>query len=233
MTIPILYTWDYDGWGPHVPLMKKVFIEHNMAYAGRSLKWIDLRLSRAVRAVGFNNDEPERLLGRDHYAWIPEFGNVAVKEGGKMRLKDFKKGYARLLEEIAFCTKKKMDIILFCHCPFIWECHRGMVIEKICKKPPEGAGLYLSEHMIPEWPPMIFSELHMIDSSGIRITDTSIRSPIDGLIEGLGSPLAIAPLTKVVFEHRGEKKEAIITRVTPSADEKWAILKYAPMDESN
>src|SRR5258706_12253479 len=41
--------------------------------------WVDIRISRSVRAVGFRSHAFARLLG-SRYVWLPDLGNLSVQK---------------------------------------------------------------------------------------------------------------------------------------------------------
>lgn len=213
---PIVYLFGYEGWGPHVRLMKDAFIRHNMLVRGRGLKWVDVRLRRSVRAVGFSGNNPEKILGRGYYSWISDFGNKAI-EGGH-GIKDIHRGFLQLQEELHEAEKGNYDLIMFCSCD-LSSCHRYEVRRQISQME-EGKGIEFRE-----WP---YSEVSEIDlrKHDIEISPVAIQVPLGIKLEGIGSALTIAPGTSVRFFNRyGEEETRIVGRVLPSPDENHAILK--------
>ncbi len=223
---PLIYLFGYDGWGPHVELMRDTFIKHNNLVRGRGLKWIDTRLRRNVRAPGFRDDMPERLLGKEHYVWINDFGNLAIAEGGALRIKDIKKGLTQLLSELRQAEKDNYDLMMFCQCDSP-DCHRYTVADKILHIE-EGRDIEFTE-----WPRSITTTVDLQDVP-IKITADSLRVPVGTVIKDVGSPLTIAPGTSIAYRNeKGEGKTRIAGRVVPTADEEYAIIKTNYMLVSN
>jgi hypothetical protein len=214
MKKPMLYTFGYHGWGNQVPLMKKSFIKQNMTVRGRSLRWIDTRIRRSVRANGFNGKRTEELLGVKHYAWIPEFGNSALDAGG-IRIADFKNGVKRFEQEIEDAQSNNMDIILFCHCEDYDDCHRKKLIELIAKHPIIKM-LKLCDPKKPEFPSITTSHLDLTRLQDIKFGDDTIRLPHNFKTTNLSSPFVIAQGTMVRFKKRENIYEREVKRVVPS-----------------
>lgn len=216
---PIVYLFGYDGWGNHLALMKKTFIKHNQQVRGRGLKWIDARLRRVVRARDFRENAPERILDPDHYTWIPEFGNLGILGGNEIKINDFKAGLKKFLKEVNEAKASKKDLILFCHCDNMF-CHRYAIRDMIMESK-EGAELD-----IREWP--FNDDIETIDLSNmnVKVTDVALHIPLDIAIDGIVSPLIIAPATSILFSNKAGKVESRLAgRMLPSADETYAIIK--------
>jgi hypothetical protein len=86
--------------------------------------WVDIRISRSVRAVGFSDNALGRLLG-EQYLWMRRLGNVAVAERTSGIRIDDPKAATTLLE----VARERPDrrVIFFCACEIPVTCHRAEV----------------------------------------------------------------------------------------------------------
>jgi hypothetical protein len=92
--------------------------------------WVDIRVSRSVRAAGFRDHAFEKLLG-SQYLWMPSLGNVAVQEHRSgIEIKD--PAAAEQLLEYAL-SRQSRRIIFFCACEIPAECHRHVVAKLVVK----------------------------------------------------------------------------------------------------
>src|SRR5258708_2300944 len=74
-----LFSFGYWGSGSATPaLVEAVDAAEALRGFERPL-WVDIRISRSVRAVGFRDHAFERLLG-PRYIWMPDLGNLSVQE---------------------------------------------------------------------------------------------------------------------------------------------------------
>jgi hypothetical protein len=86
--------------------------------------WADIRISRSVRAVGFRDHAFERLLGAN-YVWMPDLGNVCVREHrGGIEIKN-PAAVEDLLDHALSAPRRR--VIFFCACPAPISCHRRAV----------------------------------------------------------------------------------------------------------
>lgn len=132
---PVLaFSWGYHGWGNHtVDLVRTVDeIESSRGFAPPL--FVDVRLSRSVRAAGFREKAFERQLN-DRYMWMKGLGNRAIADASLDRavLEDPSQAQA-LLELIVERAARRQRVIFFCSCPSPLarsSCHRGLVAKTI------------------------------------------------------------------------------------------------------
>ena len=107
--------------------------------------WVDVRVSRSVRAVGFRDRAFEALLG-DRYVWMPGLGNKRVRDGGSgIEIVD-PSAVDELLNR-AFSDRRRR-VILFCACERPAGCHRREVAKlAVCAARRRGADV-----TVVEWP---------------------------------------------------------------------------------
>jgi len=141
-----LLTWGYWGWGTTA--------EHAVE-ASRGFKpplFVDIRISRSVRAPAFNGSTFERMLGGARYQWMRSLGNVAVLRGGPLQIKD-PSAAADLLDFAEARHRERRRVIFFCACEFPGRenhggCHRVTVARLVL----EAAARRNLEIQVVEWP---------------------------------------------------------------------------------
>jgi hypothetical protein len=120
----------------------------NAVEASRSLEpplWVDIRISRAVRAAGFRDDAFARLV-KDRYQWMPELGNQRVKERRRgIQIKN--PAAADDLLQLALDDQRRR-VIFFCACPHPIHCHRYTVAQLLLKQ----AAARRIKILVQEWP---------------------------------------------------------------------------------
>ena len=221
---PIVYTFGYDGWGPHVELMKRVFIKYNENFKGKSLRWIDIRLNRKVRAEGFK-EGGKLLKSKKFYCHIKELGNEGINEG-KIRIANLKEGNKKLEAEIKKAKEENVDLILFCHCEEYIQCHRKTVVNKTTTKIKKY--FYKNKQTkFPEWPPLLKKKIILTGKKGIKMTKKYVHIPSKLKIEGYSSPFIIPPGSTIeLTDNKNGKRILKVARVIPSADEKYARVLF-------
>lgn len=145
---PFAFSWGYSGWGNHTAELVRMVDAVEAARGFRPPLFVDVRLRRGVRAVGFRDRAFEKLMGPDRYLWLPGLGNRAIAEGGKMRLFD-PAAVDGLVERVVAARERR--VIFFCSCESPKErhtCHRGLVVDLLVKTA-KRRSLALS---VQEWP---------------------------------------------------------------------------------
>ena len=110
-----IFSFGYWGFGGDVQGLKQRFLRFNENTRGRGLLWIDLRISRSVRSVGFTGDAPRDAFGKRNYMWIKAFGNQRVrKRKDGVEIADYEAGFAELLKAIdqARRSETRLDFVL-------------------------------------------------------------------------------------------------------------------------
>jgi hypothetical protein len=142
-----IFTWGFWGWGSSTEEFVEAIdrVEKTLGYRPSYL--IDIRLRRSGRAPGFISDAFEKTIGRNRYRWMPELGNKAIAEGGRLRIN--KPAFAReLLSEAVKRAKRRQRVIFFCACKVPKECHRSKVATLVLEEA-KRQGIKLE---IVEWP---------------------------------------------------------------------------------
>jgi hypothetical protein len=222
-----MFTFGYRGWGNETPKLVQAVDAVEQARGFGPPVFVDVRISRSVRAVGFREKALEKLLGSDRYIWMNRLGNDAIIEGGKMRIHD-PSAAADLLELARENAMKRRRVIFFCSCEVPSGCHRSRVADLVL----EEARRRQVDAVIDEWPG---GEPRVHD---VRLSKESISQRIGGRaslpftrvqnlaeIAGLpwGSAVKVTAPGEYTFLTSGP---AIVVRG------KWALPIYFPNLES-
>src|SRR5579883_3229098 len=70
-----MFTWGYDGWGSSTRQLKEAVDAVEQERGFDPPLFVDLRISRSVRAEGFRENAFEKAVGRGRYQWMPSLGN--------------------------------------------------------------------------------------------------------------------------------------------------------------
>ncbi|WP_257456905.1 hypothetical protein [Archangium lipolyticum] len=125
-----VFAWGYEGWGNSTRELLRAFDAVEQARGFQPPVFVDVRVRRQVRAVGFLDDAFEQRAGRARYRWFPGLGNAAVGTGeGPMRLVTPADAYELLGLALAQ-RRQRRRVVFFCSCgsPFSARtCHRQLV----------------------------------------------------------------------------------------------------------
>ena len=152
MAVPMLFTFGYWGWGNSTRQLVQMIDAVEESRGHEPPLFVDLRIRRTVRAIGFSNDAFGRLVGDERYVWMHELGNAAILEGGAMRLED-PHAALDLLTLSGSLARKNRRVIAFCACEFPRiegrvACHRVVVADKVLSHA-RRQGIHIR---IVEWP---------------------------------------------------------------------------------
>lgn len=142
-----LFSFGYWGWGNAVPQLVEAIdaVEKSRGYAPPI--FADIRISRAVRAAGFDGNAFEKVVGPARYRWMDSLGNQAIKAGGEMRIKD-PAAADELLDLALEASKSKRRVVYYCACETPCRCHRYLVSRLLV----EAARKRSQPVEIVEWP---------------------------------------------------------------------------------
>lgn len=149
-----LYSFGYWGWGTSTDYLVQAFdaLERSRGFNPPVL--VDVRISRSVRAPGFNNRALEKLVGKERYVHMPELGNRAVIEntGENVTIAD-PAAAGSLLNRAISERSRRRRIVFFCACPYQVEdghpvCHRYEVGSLLLKQSQERN----QPIVVTEWP---------------------------------------------------------------------------------
>lgn len=125
-----VFSWGYEGWGNSTRELLQAFDAVEQARGFEPPVFVDVRVRRQVRALGFQDDAFEQRAGRARYRWLPGLGNAAVGTGkGPMRLVAPADAYELLGLALAQWRQRRR-VVFFCSCgsPFsAGRCHRQLV----------------------------------------------------------------------------------------------------------
>ena len=149
-----LFSFGYWGWGNSTPQLIEAFdaLEHSRGFNPPLL--VDIRISRSVRAPGFNNRAFETLAGADRYLHIPDLGNRAVIENTGEQITIADPAAAESLLDLAISEHaRNRRLLFFCACKYQMEdgrptCHRyevGTLLLKAARKRDR-------QIVVTEWP---------------------------------------------------------------------------------
>ncbi len=129
-----MFMWGYEGWGSTT----KRFVEAvDAVEAGRgfaSPRFVDIRIRRNVRAVGFRGDTFKKAVGTQRYRWMKSLGNLGVlrRSGPRIQIAD-PSAANTLLDDAIGASRHAQRILFFCHCLFPGDCHRSEVADLLHK----------------------------------------------------------------------------------------------------
>ena len=129
-----IFSWGYYGWGSATKQLIKAVDAVEQRRGFEPPIFVDIRISRAVRAIGFNGSAFEHLLG-DRHIWMPTLGNKRILSRTGKRIQIAQPEAANeLLDSALAADKEKRRVIFFCSC--MWPkfkgktaCHREVVTD--------------------------------------------------------------------------------------------------------
>ncbi len=132
---PLLaFSWGYEGWGNHASDLVHMVDAVEAARGFGPPLFVDVRLRRQVRAVGFREHAFERLLGPERHVWLKGLGNVAIEDPSlPMGLAD-RRAVETLLDLVQQRAAAGARVIFFCSCGSPLgraTCHRGLVAQAL------------------------------------------------------------------------------------------------------
>ena len=146
-----LFTWGYWGWGTATDQLIRAVDAVEAARGYQPPLFVDIRISRSVRAPGFNGRAFEHAVGASRYRWLDALGNEGILDGGPMRIKDPAAADA-LLDIAKACADNRQRVLFFCSCELpltkAGECHRITVARLVL----EAASRRKVATQVMEWP---------------------------------------------------------------------------------
>jgi hypothetical protein len=151
-----LFTFGYWGWGAATKLLLRVTADVERERGFEPPIFVDLRISRSVRAVGFRSSTFEELAGPARYVWMKALGNRAVRDrsrSGPRIVIDDPAAASTLLDLIVERARHKQRIMAFCACEVPGTsdepiCHRREVANLVLA----GARARRLQLDVVEWP---------------------------------------------------------------------------------
>jgi hypothetical protein len=147
-----LFSWGYWGWGTATDQLVKAVDAIEVSRGYRPALFVDIRISRSVRAPGFNGRAFEKAVGPSRYRWIEDLGNLAIQQGGPMQIKN-PAAAEELLDIARSCADSRQRLLFFCSCEFpgvegVNGCHRVTVSRLVL----EAARRRKIPAQVVEWP---------------------------------------------------------------------------------
>ncbi len=145
-----IFSWGYWGWGSTTRHLLDAVDNAEKARGFKPPLFVDVRVRRSVRAVGFSGDAFAKVAGSERYLWMQRLGNdcVAAHEQG-IRIKD-PRAAAELLELAEDRLRNRQRVLFFCSCEDVnvLNCHRLAVAELVLNE-----ARNLGRHLeMVEWP---------------------------------------------------------------------------------
>jgi hypothetical protein len=123
---PTIFSFGYEGCGSGTARLVAAVDKVEGDRGFEPPLWIDARVSRSVRAIGFREKAFEHLLGSARYHWMSDLGNERVQQGRAGMQIRRPEAVADLLQ-LALDTPRRR-VIFFCSCSgSSSECHRHEV----------------------------------------------------------------------------------------------------------
>jgi hypothetical protein len=208
------FSWGYWGWGNSVPQFVQAATAHESANGFQPPAFADVRLSRSVRAPGFNGRALERLVGPSRYRWLKGLGNARIATGESgVKIAEPADAHA-LLDYVKEHATEGRRVLFFCACPGDRRppCHR-MTVATLLLAAAHARHVDLT---VVEWPggEPERRELRLTNAQEKRARGKTIplgaRMPSDGL--------ATLPWGSTVMVRRGDRVRGVLTGPAIFAD---------------
>ena len=121
-----VFSWGYWGWGNHTKVLVDMVDKVEASRGFLPPLFVDIRIRRNVRAVGFNGDSFEKLLG-DRYVWEKELGNESIIYGGDQIVINNPSSISTITDLVKRESNRR--VIMFCACDAPVCCHRSVVAD--------------------------------------------------------------------------------------------------------
>lgn len=125
-----LFSFGYWGCGSATPALVEAIDEAESRRGFEAPLWVDVRISRSVRAVGFRDRRFEELL-KARYEWMPDLGNKRVQER-RRGIEIQNPAAAKELLQRAL-DRPTRRVLFFCLCEYPTFCHRKVVGQLVLK----------------------------------------------------------------------------------------------------
>jgi hypothetical protein len=207
-----LFTWGYWGCGSATDHLIRAVDAVETARGYQPPLFVDIRFSRSVRAPGFNGRAFELAVGETRYQWLNALGNVGIRDGSPMRIKD--PAAADTLFEIARrCAHNRQRVLFFCACELPGVegngCHRTTVARLVL----EAARRYEVPTQVVEWPggdPNLDAvEIHISKSAFQKIARGASAIPLEEPVQ-LATMAGLPWRSLVHLRHNGPDGESRI-----------------------
>ena len=231
-----IFTWGYWGWGTTTEQLIQAVdaVESSRGY--QPPMFVDIRISRSVRAPGFNGRAFEKTLGPSRYRWLDALGNLAVQEGGAMRIKE-PAAADTLLDMAVECGHIGQRILFFCSCEFpgaeVDGCHRATVASLVL----EAARIRGLPVQIVEWPggePRLKDfDIQLSAPAFDKVCRGAASIPLEGPVP-LAEMASVPWLSLVAVHEKGNEQQPPLHFLTGPARYKaggWYLRIYKDISE--
>jgi len=134
----VAFSWGYEGWGNHTKDLVATADAIETLRGFLPPLFVDIRIRRQVRAVGFRDRAFEEQLGPKRYRWLRGLGNRAIVADLDEDIAiDRPEDADLLLDEIIAANKARRRVIFFCSCgsPYLASaCHRAEVANLLLRR---------------------------------------------------------------------------------------------------
>jgi hypothetical protein len=129
-----IFSWGYWGWGNATPQLVRLVDSVEAARGFNPPVFVDIRISRSVRARGFRDNAFGDLIGRVRYRHMPSIGNLSIlgQAGPAIQIKE--PSSSRVLLDLACkLAESRQRLLFFCSCEYprlegdVTACHRVTV----------------------------------------------------------------------------------------------------------
>ncbi len=225
--------WGYWGWGGSTKELVLAFDAAERERGHEPPVFVDVRIRREVRAMGFRGDAFEKRLGETRYRWMPGLGNKGILDHGETRLGDATRA-SELLDVVMKAHAERRRVIFFCACqspPANDErsCHRLLVGDVLLKE----ARKRRVDLSVVEWPggaPCALFE---------TFSPAAVRAALGGgrsvpVPTGMSPSIAVAlPWgSYALVDHKGEPA-SIVVGPAFHAQGRWALQLPWPIPEAS
>ena len=132
-----IFSWGYDGWGNATDGLVRAVDAVERSRGFKPPLFVDIRIRRGARAVGFRERAFEEKVGFDRYLWMNDLGNEAIETGVSGIVIKNPRAAEILLTLAIENIKRPRRIIFFCSCG--WPvypdgtCHRVPVAQLLIR----------------------------------------------------------------------------------------------------
>lgn len=154
MSTITLFSWGYWSWGNATRQLVEAVDAAEQARGFEPPLFVDVRISRSVRAVGFRDHAFEQLLGKERYVWLRSLGNrhIETRTGPTIQIAKPEAAY-ELLDLALKAAEQRRRLLFFCSCErpindHGEECHR-VTVAKLVREAAKARGIAIRT---VEWP---------------------------------------------------------------------------------
>jgi hypothetical protein len=132
-----LFSWGYYGWGNATAQLVEAVDAVEKARGFEPPLFVDTRIRRSVRAVGFTGDAFEKRLGPERHRWMKSLGNkhILTRTGPFIQIAE-PAAAADLLTLAVSAGERRRRVLFFCSCEWPREdgktaCHRDAIADLV------------------------------------------------------------------------------------------------------